>query len=204
MQKFSSRLLLLTFSLLALTAYAGFPLWLDSPVRSNPRDPASPFFVPTATPGPLKVACVGDSITQGSGYSLSVAYPTQLQTLLGSRFIVHNYGVSGKTMMHNADYPYWSTTAYTNSKSWLPDIVVIMLGTNDSKPYNWVYQSEFVADAEELVNIYKNLPSHPRVYINTCPTVYAPGIYDITTIVNTDVVPLLYTVAADTGATLID
>ena len=41
---------------------------------------------------PLRVACIGDSITEGSGY------PDNLRMLLGTNYTVGNFGVSGSTV----------------------------------------------------------------------------------------------------------
>lgn len=84
----------------------------------------------------VKVACVGDSITEGLCSTEGQSYPTQLQEILGSDFEVKNFGVSGRTLLKKGDYPYWNESAYTESKNFLPDVVIIMLGTNDTKPQN--------------------------------------------------------------------
>jgi len=86
-----------------------------------------------------KVACIGDSITAGYGLSNPGAdsYPAQLQSLLGSGYKVNNYGWSGTTVQKTGDSPYWNVSYYNDSRNWAPNIVVIMLGTNDSKSWNW-------------------------------------------------------------------
>ena len=56
---------------------------------------------------PIKVACVGDSITQGSGAQKGKSYPAQLQGLLGEGYLVGNFGVSGRTLLKKGDFPYW-------------------------------------------------------------------------------------------------
>lgn len=48
--------------------------------------------------------------------------------------MVRNYGVSGRTLPKKGDYPYWKEAAYNQSRNWGPDVVIIRLGTNDSKP----------------------------------------------------------------------
>jgi lysophospholipase L1-like esterase len=155
----------------------------------------------------IKVACIGDSITSGFGNGVTTPYPYALSLLLGSGYTVNNYGVISTTMLKRGDNPYWNTSQYTDSSNWLPDIVVIMLGTNDSKSYNWQYKSEFVANYEEMINHYKNLSSHPVVYVNTCATVYngATGNYGITDpVVTGEVVPLVKQAANETGCPIID
>jgi lysophospholipase L1-like esterase len=163
--------------------------------------------LPAAYAVQIKVACIGDSITYGNGTSdpATKSYPAALQQVLGPNYVVNNYGVSGRTLLKKGDYPYWNEAAYTNSSNWLPDIVIIMLGTNDSKSQNWQYQSEFVANYEEMVNHYKNLSSHPVVYANTCPAVYNGGLAGITNpVVRDQVIPKIIQAATETGCPVID
>lgn len=134
---------------------------------------------PKSYKAPVRVACVGDSITQGAGADRGMAYPDQLQELLGERWAVKNFGVSGRTLLKNGDYPYWKEGAFKNAQSYNPDVVVIMLGTNDTKPQNWSHKDEYKPDYAEMVKIFRNLPSKPRIFIcRPCP-VPEPGNYGI-------------------------
>ena len=56
----------------------------------------------------IRVACIGNSITDGNAVDLSDinAYPGQLQKLLGKDYWVKNYGVSARTMLNSGDHPY--------------------------------------------------------------------------------------------------
>jgi len=128
---------------------------------------------PKADGTPLRLACVGDSITQGSGAGKGMAYPTQLQALLGEKWEVGNFGVSGRTLLRKGDFPYWKEAAYTKALDFKPDAVIIMLGTNDTKPQNWKHKAEFEGDYRDLVKSFQDLPSKPRVYI--CKPVPVPG-----------------------------
>jgi len=108
-------------------------------------------------------------------------------------------------MTQAGDDPYWNTTQYTNGLNSSPDIVIIMLGSNDSKPYNWIYQTNYAQDYEKLINQYRNLPSHPRIYLNTLLTVYGPGSYDITDpIVTGQLCPIIKQIALDENLPVID
>ncbi|MEP2775277.1 MAG: GDSL-type esterase/lipase family protein [Luteolibacter sp.] len=120
--------------------------------------------------GEVKVACVGDSITQGAGAEKGKSYPSQLQRMLGDGWKVFNFGKSGRTLMKKGDHPYWKEKVYQQALGSKPDVVIIMLGTNDSKPQNWVYKAEFEADYRELVDSFQKLESKPRIYIcRPCP-----------------------------------
>jgi lysophospholipase L1-like esterase len=129
--------------------------------------------IPKADGTPLRIACVGDSITEGSGAGKGMAYPTQLQALLGEGFVVGNFGVIARTLLRKGDYPYWNEEAYTKALDFKPDAVIIMLGTNDTKPQNWEHKAEFKGDYRDLVKSFLDLPSKPRVFI--CRPVPVPG-----------------------------
>ncbi|MEI7651646.1 MAG: GDSL-type esterase/lipase family protein [Verrucomicrobiota bacterium] len=122
---------------------------------------------------PVKVACVGDSITQGAGAQKGKSYPAQLQGLLGEGYQVGNFGVSGRTLLKKGDFPYWKEKKYQEALAMEPAIVVIMLGTNDTKPQNWKFEAEFAADYRELVKSFQTLKSKPKVFV--CRPVPVPG-----------------------------
>ena len=129
--------------------------------------------VPKADGTPIRLACVGDSITQGAGAGKGMAYPTQLQALLGVGWEIGNFGVSGRTLLRKGDHPYWKEAAYKKALDFKPDAVIIMLGTNDTKPQNWKHKAEFEGDYRDLVKSFLDLPSKPRVFI--CRPVPVPG-----------------------------
>lgn len=119
---------------------------------------------------PMKIACVGDSITQGVGAQSGKSYPSQLQALLGEGYVIGNFGVSGRTLLRKGDFPYWNEKKYREALAMEPDVVIIMLGTNDTKPHNWKHEKEFVSDYRDLVRSFQTLPSKPRVFVcRPCP-----------------------------------
>jgi len=154
----------------------------------------------------IKVAAVGDSITWGAGASnqSTNSYPAQLQTLLGSSYQVGNYGHSGATMLKQGDTPYWNTPQFIGSKNFKPNIVVIMLGTNDSKPWNWQYKSAFISNYEEMIGVYRALNSHPTVYINLPPPAWSNSYSIDGTIIQNEVIPMIRQISTDTGAPIVD
>ena len=89
--------------------------------------------------GVKRIITIGDSITEGvcSSDEKTKSYPSQLMDMLKdeSKFEVLNLGVSGRTMMKHGDYPYWNEQAYQDALNSEADIVIMMLGTNDSKIY---------------------------------------------------------------------
>ena len=116
---------------------------------------------------PVKVACIGASITYG--YSIPDrehnSYPAQLKKMLGDKYQVANYGVSGTTMLRKGNSPYWKTKQYQAALASNPDVVFIDLGGNDAKLQNRPFYGEFEQDAFDLVQSFAQLPSHPRVVL---------------------------------------
>ena len=123
---------------------------------------------------PIRVACVGDSITQGIGISnpSENSYPAQLSKKLGEKWEVQNFGKSGATLVETGDRPYTDTTQFVSSHDFNPEIVVIMLGTNDIKPENINEIDRYISDYKTLIDGYKNLSSKPIVYICYPPPSY--------------------------------
>ena len=107
----------------------------------------------TPQPGAIRVACIGNSITDGHGIDMRTAYgyPAMLQKKLGKDYWVKNFGVCSRTMLNKGDWPYMNEMAWQDALAFKPDVVVIKLGTNDSKPENWQYGSEFRQDLEQMI-----------------------------------------------------
>jgi acyl-CoA thioesterase-1 len=157
--------------------------------------------------GKTRVACVGDSITFGAGIKDRArnSYPAQLQQMLGERYDVRNFGVSGRTMLKHGDFPYWKEKAFGEAKAFAPNVVVIMLGTNDTKPQNWKFKDEFAADAKALVEEFRGLAGKPKVYLCRPVPVFPPGAFGIRAdVLKDEVIPDVDRVAKETGAEVID
>ena len=108
----------------------------------------------------VRISCVGNSITAGSKLAdpKTEAYPAQLQQLLGSGYVVKNFGVGGRTVIKDCDRSYMATPAYQEALKSEPDIVTIKLGTNDSRlPYRLQIDS-FMADYKTLIRSFQKLP----------------------------------------------
>ena len=124
--------------------------------------------LPSPRQDALRVACIGNSITHGSGIDMQErnGYPAQLQRLLGSGYYVKNYGVGGRCMMLTADHPYMKEQAWRDAQAFQPNIVVIKLGTNDSKDYQW-NQQQYETDYQAMLDTLKALPTKPTIYLCT-------------------------------------
>lgn len=114
-----------------------------------------------------RVACIGNSITDGHGIDMSdeKGYPAQLQKLLGKGYEVRNFGVSARTLLNEGDHPYMQELAWRDALAFNPNVVVIKLGTNDSKTENWKHKDQFLNDYQQMVDKLSALPSHPRIIL---------------------------------------
>src|SRR3954471_17052480 len=140
-----------------------------------------------------KVACVGDSITFGAGIKdRAKTYPADLQNLLGDQYDVKNFGVSGATLLKKGDKPYDKEKAYKASLDFKPDVVVIKLGTNDSKPQNWdKHKDDFAVDYKAMIDAFRQANPQVKVYCAFPVPVYPPGAFKIRDeIVKPEIVPL--------------
>lgn len=120
-----------------------------------------------AKDGQIKIACVGDSLTHGytvKGWKKN-NYPVKLSGMLGDGYCVNNYGNTGHTVSKEGNKPYTSKKLYRESLDFQPDIVIIMLGSNDSKPGNWKDKEYFKKEYKEIITSYIELESKPKVYI---------------------------------------
>lgn len=160
----------------------------------------------------IRVACVGNSITEGHGLAdpATQAYPGVLQRLLGDDFVVHNFGLSGYTLMREGDCPYMNAPdpakrRFQAALASNPDIVTIKLGTNDSKARNWDhFKDDFVPSFNAMIDSFQCLPSHPIIYI--CLPIPAAGEnFSIRPeVVDNEICPLLRQLAAERGLPVID
>ncbi len=155
------------------------------------------------------VACVGDSITYGLGIADRThdSYPAQLERMLKEfdpAWEVENFGVSGATLLRKGDRPYIRESAYQNALASHPDIVIIKLGTNDSKPQNWAYADEYVSDYVAMIDAFRSLPSEPTVWIcKPVPTFYVN--FSIRPdVIRDEILPMVEEISARTGASIID
>lgn len=152
-----------------------------------------------------KIACIGNSITAGTAVGGTAnAYPAFLQTLLGTKYVVHNDGVSTTTMLKSSDFPYWTHGMLSDVFSFLPNIITIKLGTNDTKPQNWDshYQS-FKADYNAMIDTLNGIASHPKIWL-VLPVPVIQTNYGINDTALQKVIVMIKQVAAQRGLSVID
>ncbi len=151
----------------------------------------------------IRVACIGNSITDGYGVDMATAYgyPAMLQKKLGEGYWVKNFGLSGRTMLNKGDMPYMNEVAWKDAQAFKPDVVVIKLGTNDSKGHNWKHGAEFKNDLEQMI---KALQPKPVIYLCTPIKAEKPS-WDISdSIIVNEIIPIQKAVAKKYGLKVID
>ena len=121
------------------------------------------------------IACIGDSITFGAGVRENREVSTweyHLEQKLGGVWQVLNYGISGRTLQNEGDYPYSAEKFCRLSHQVPAEVYIIMLGTNDAKPFNW-NEARFADQYRSFVKSYVGLAQHPKVVLMTPPSCFA-------------------------------
>lgn len=123
----------------------------------------------------IKVACVGDSITQGiNSTNSNMTYPAFIQEMLGEGYYVLNAGMSGYSIVKTDEYAYWKTQQYADAKALVPDVVLFALGTNDCNPgqayKNWDDPANnreelFIESTKELLDSFLEINKNCQIYI---------------------------------------
>ncbi len=162
-------------------------------------------FTEAKEPKPQILACVGDSITQGVGAKRGQSWPAQAQKTLGEKWQVHNFGLSGTTLMNSGNKPYQKSKQFKAALSSNPDVVVIMLGTNDTKPANWKNSAkDYEVDYLDLISDFQKLRSRPQVYLCLPPYIAKEGRWGINNEDTKAQVPMIKKIAKDIKCEVID
>lgn len=162
--------------------------------------------LPSPEKGAVKVACIGDSITDGHMIFVNYryGYPALLQQALGNDYIVKNFGVSGRCVLKKSDNPYTNEVAWKEAREFNPDIAVIKLGTNDSKPQNWKFKDEFKNDLQSIIDELNALESHPKIYLCLPAHAYENPYRINPEIIQNEIIPMIKEVAQADGLEIID
>lgn len=164
------------------------------------------------------IVALGDSITFGAGVvrtRTSDSWEVKLEKLLGGSYQVLNYGISGATLQNEGDSPYWNMAekalqGYPEAALALnPEIVILMLGTNDSKPYNW-NRERYEAQLDQRVKEIKAAPGVKRLILMCPPFACPPDGSDVVAFdilnetIRDEIVPIVKNCAAENQVECID
>jgi len=148
-------------------------------------------------PGIIRLACVGDSLT-----GCPDRWPVHIEPMLGQRWEVRNFGLGGATVLSFGDHPY-VRLKLPEVLAYAPDVVLVLLGTNDSKPRHWYYRKEFEKDYVQLIHTLKALEPPPRIWVCLPPPAF-PGQWGMDDGRLREMQPVIRRVARKTRVPLID
>lgn len=158
---------------------------------------------------PIRVACVGNSITYGTGIADREhdSYPAQLQKMLGDKYVVGGFGKPGATLLRHGHRPYFDQKEFRDAMDFKADIVVMHLGINDTDPRNWPnYRDEFVGDYLALIDSLRKASPKARFIMARMTPIASrhPRFISGTKMWHTDIQKAIETVAKVSGSELID
>ena len=150
----------------------------------------------------IRVVCVGDSITFGAGVENreTNCYPAVLGKLLGNKFDVKNYGDSGTTLLRKGDHPYRIEPAVELN----PHVVIVKLGTNDTKPQNWAHKEDFAKDLRDMLDTFAKCPAKPKIWVCLPVPVYKANWGINEPVLKDEVIPIIKKVAQEKHLAVID
>jgi len=91
------------------------------------------------------------------------------------------------------------------AKNFMPEVVIIMLGTNDSKTFNWnTYKNEFIADYNSMIQTFKELNPKSTIYIGLPPPVFENRWEMQKTVVEFEIIKILKNLALENDLKTID
>jgi len=159
--------------------------------------------------GKTKIAFVGDSITWGAGTAdrLSTSYVPLIEDALEDNYIVGNFGVSGVSALYSAVSPWIDTPEAKLAYEFKPDVLHIMLGTNDIKNENWdMGRDSFKEDYKKIVDGFKALNPNLKVYVGIPPRIHKENVFGTRSpkILEEEGIPCIYEIAQEIGAETIN
>ncbi len=128
----------------------------------------------------IRIAFVGNSITAGVyGYGLideHVSYATQFSELLEEyvdKLETFNAGISGCTLTKNTNSSIWAQSKFQNALSWAPEVCLIALGTNDSKPSRLeVVKNDFFNDYQDMIDQFRSFNQNVTIIACLPPPIF--------------------------------
>jgi lysophospholipase L1-like esterase len=146
----------------------------------------------------VRVACVGDSITRGTLYTID------FWQSLGSNYVVGDFGVGGVTVSLTSDNPYMNQTAFQLAQQFEPNLVIVMLGTNDAYTGENESSTAFVNDYVKLLTTFQSLATKPEIWIVQPPPIYNNSAYLSPDFFAENIIPNIQQVASQMNLPLVD
>lgn len=132
----------------------------------------------------IRVACVGDSITYGTNSAdpSMQSYPVYLQRMLGYDYYVEKFGAPSHSLIETDTQSFLKHDYFKKSAAGDPDVVIVMLGTNDCRTQKWedsaykdwsdpARKEAFLTAGQKLIDTYRKANGDVQIIFTTCPTV---------------------------------
>ena len=129
---------------------------------------------------------------------------SRLARVLGPAWDVRNFGLIGATAQKGGDTSIWEQPALTAALDFDPDVVVVVLGTNDAKPENWRNAAAFEADYRALATVFAAGASRPLLFFAKPPPAFTAAGGVEAKLIDGDIPARIDAVARATGGTVID
>ncbi len=164
----------------------------------------------------VRWAMIGNSITQGVGLTnpATERYSALLDQMLSTTYsdtnTIFNAGVSGRTMMKNASSPIWNEAVFASAIKLVPDICLIFLGTNDSKPLLWAsIGDQFPVDCQAMIDTFRYRNPNTKFIICLPPPIFPGHPYSVSDPHNDSIlvnftIPILDSIGKANGAIIVD
>ncbi|MBQ9691739.1 MAG: hypothetical protein IJV70_01115 [Clostridia bacterium] len=154
-----------------------------------------------------KIACIGDSLTYGHTWT-NQAYPVFLSEMVDDYgWEVKNFGLNGASITGtnpNLYLKYTEQKQYTDSLDYDADVVVIMLGTNDSKDWK-AAEPNFESWYIELIESYQEKNPDVEIILVTAPPTLENNKFNLpNNVIKEKVCPIQRDVAEELGLPMID
>lgn len=162
-------------------------------------------FLPADGAAAVKLACLGDSITAGMLVRKEDCWVSRIAGALEKKAEVGNFGVSARCLLFKGDRPITREKAYRDALAFNPDILLIGLGTNDSKKKNWSHKDDFVGNYREIIAEFRKQNPKLKVYcLLPIPSQEAKEGGISRECIAREIIPLIRQVAKGTKSKVID
>lgn len=118
-----------------------------------------------------------------------------------------NFGVNNACANFSGDLPYGRLPQFRRALRYMPDVVLLMLGTNDSKKFNWD-AAGFREGYTRILDAFLNLEKKPEVLLMLPPHIFShfgPDIFALSEErLASDIIPAISGIANEKGLKLLD
>ena len=161
--------------------------------------------IPAYGASPVRIACLGDSITAGMLVRKEDCWVSRVAKALGKKAEVGNFGVSARCLLFKGDRPITREKAYRDALAFKPGMLLIGLGTNDSKEVNWRHKTDVADNYKEVIGEFRKENPRLKVYcLLPIPSQEDREGGISSERISREVIPLIRQVAKSTNSRVID